>query len=1492
MEPVTVTVTIYIAVKMVDQFISQEGYGFFRKLLFPKQKYVDRLYQLIQETALEHEDIYPIDPDSGNVPFYRSKPLFDILNQHILFTSLPTFEVLLDEFKKYPKVIPPTHIELECFYTALSSKINKCKTLKILHVKETYKEKIFDIGDSLFELKLLVESIDKKLTFTLDKAWLERKSNEAISDLGNRYTPELNLKLEIAEIFEGIGKTNNFSDIIDSKFDIFLIKANKLRNEETIKDSFIKISSNVQAILDLYKNCKFVSINKIPVEEFTEHLDNCLASIQEAEDILWKERKKADEKIDASQFSNKYAVLHRDLREFNVQCSSLKNYLKATAVTLANNPFLLLEGEAGVGKSHLLADVVNTRTSSDTPSLFILGQHLTVEEPPWIQIFKRLELNITSDEFLEKLNLYGKHLDKRIIIFVDAINEGCGNKFWPDHINSFVDGIRRNEWLGLVLSIRTIYKNITISSEQVARNELEQHRHIGFKNVEYDAVNLFLDNYKIERSSAPLLKPEFKNPLFLKLFCEGIKKSGLSKVPKGLEGLTAILDFFISGVNATLSSPKRHGYNVGLNLVKKSVAELIRTKLSLGKPYIPIDIAAIAVQGVVKDYIQRKSFLNDLISEGVLTQGVVREENSTVYVVYTSFERFDDHLTANFLLEGVEDVASEFTDGGKLYEFVKDQNCLYFNQGLIEALSIQLPEKFGVELYEVIPKFRDYSELVIAFINSLLWRKPESIKHEKIRHYINKNVFRDQETLDHFFETVVSLSSVENHPYNADFLHNWLLNQSLPERDASWTIQLKYKYDEESTFRHLIDWAWSDSEKSHISDCSIELASTTLCWFLTSSNRELRDCTTKALVNLLENRIEVLLTLLKKFENVDDPYVIDRVYAVALGCTLRTKQSGQLEKLAELVYVLVFDKENIYSHVLLRDYAREIIEYVAHTGVSLDQIDIQKTHPPYRSTWPEVIPTEKDLEELYDKDKYYHLWSSVMGGGDFSRYTIGTNYNHSSWSGCKFGDEPINRKKIYEDFQNDLTINQRELYETLDPIITEDTGEKIKAGDVTFHYSLAIGRKIEEELSANKQAFKTSLPEDKLKFFESEIEPYLNHNHKLIDTDSHFDLRLAQRIIFNRVIELGWDPKLHLDFDKQVGTGRGRHDSHQERIGKKYQWIAYYEFMAKLADNFIRYEGYGDDRKENPYLGPWDPYVRDIDPTILLKKTGFRNSDNDLWWSSDELFDWDCSFEDWVNDEKTIDNPVDLIEVTDHDGNEWLVLHSYPTWKEPKIIGNEDWGYPRKEVWCHIRSYLVKDSEFEKFKDWLGEQHFMGNWMPHTADLYQLFNREYYWSNAFNSFQTPYYGVCDWEEVLDQNTREYVAKVSNNSINYLWEEEFDHSKAEVLSFLKPSALLVEMLALKPGDEEGTFVDDNGNFICFSTEVLHNTEAHLLVKKKELLEMLEENNMKIAWTLLGEKGVIGGSISSNHSYGRIEFSGAFFVASNKVEGSLKIYPNDQ
>ena len=71
---------------------------------------------------------------------------------------------------------------------------------------------------------------------------------------------------------------------------------------------------------------------------------------------------------------------------------------------------------------------------------------------------------------------------------------------------------------------------------------------------------------------------------------------------------------------------------------------------------------------------------------------------------------------------------------------------------------------------------------------------------------------------------------------------------------------------------------------------------------------------------------------------------------------------------------------------------------------------------------------------------------------------------------------------------------------------------------------------------------------------------------------------------------------------------------------------------------------------------------------------------------------------------------------------------------------------------------------------------------------------------------------------------------------------------------------------------------------------YKSKEHLLVKKEPFLKMLNENNLDIVWTLLGEKDVIGGSLTSNHHYGSIEFSGTFYFDNGELNGVNKIHSN--
>jgi hypothetical protein len=232
-----------------------------------------------------------------------------------------------------------------------------------------------------------------------------------------------------------------------------------------------------------------------------------------------------------------------------------------------------------------------------------------------------------------------------------------------------------------------------------------------------------------------------------------------------------------------------------------------------------------------------------------------------------------------------------------------------------------------------------------------------------------------------------------------------------------------------------------------------------------------------------------------------------------------------------------------------------------------------------------------------------------------------------------------------------------------------------------------------------------------------------------------------------------------------------------------------------------------------------------------------------------------------------------------------LVLEAYPSWSEPKKIGEEKWDQPHKELWCHIRSYLIKEDEFNSFKDWAIQQEFMGRWMPESGDRYEMFSREYYWSPAQDYFMTEYYGGTEWTEVHDRESGEYVAEVNVTAQGFLWEEEFDKSKEETISFLKPSTVIHNGMDLKYSLREGAFIDNSGVVQCMAPNVYHDSKSYLLVREQSFLKFLNENKLKIVWTILGEKQIIGGRSFGNGYPGRLELSGAYYFNKEELKGAV-------
>src|SRR5207248_2673592 len=120
------------------------------------------------------------------------------------------------------------------------------------------------------------------------------------------------------------------------------------------------------------------------------------------------------------------------------------------------------------------------------------------------------------------------------------------------------------------------------------------------------------------------------------------------------------------------------------------------------------------------------------------------------------------------------------------------------------------------------------------------------------------------------------------------------------------------------------------------------------------------------------------------------------------------------------------------------------------------------------------------------------------------------------------------------------------------------------------------------ELKTNTlNVFKASLSDILKEHFDNEIEPFLDDRGQINDKLDYFNPDLARRYIFPRVIELGWNPKLHGEFD-QI-TQRGHPENDNLTIARKYQWIALYELIARISDNFK----FRTDIFNSKYESPW-----------------------------------------------------------------------------------------------------------------------------------------------------------------------------------------------------------------------------------------------------------------------------------------------------------------
>lgn len=315
----------------------------------------------------------------------------------------------------------------------------------------------------------------------------------------------------------------------------------------------------------------------------------------------------------------------------------------------------------------------------------------------------------------------------------------------------------------------------------------------------------------------------------------------------------------------------------------------------------------------------------------------------------------------------------------------------------------------------------------------------------------------------------------------------------------------------------------------------------------------------------------------------------------------------------------------------------------------------------------------------------------------------------------------------------------------------------------------------------------------------------------------------------------GWNDKLGSIDNGKFSTSRFQNET--ERIGKKFQWLAWYRMNARLMDSYKvsknRYH-YGDIANEDelietPY--PWNTYkTSKFDPTIDVYAYKTAKIQVSVIGDMSVI---------GIKDTKWIDNnnclPNFRFCAKDKDDQLYIMLYGFDKIK-----------YENKEFAVISNSAFVKKSNATKLKRWCKTQNFYGRWMPERTGSIDFLWNEYPWADNYKSSIEE----DDWERPSNDCPCDimlsYAAQLQEN-----WEGIANEDEYLTTAYM-PCQEIMEKMELYCSEIRGIVRLKKNDQIAAVNLSNENGMTGLFIRKDILDDFLSKSNQQLFYYVLGEK----------------------------------------